>query len=253
MWVFSHARLAWKNGANIQMGFVNYVNEYREMVLKLLGGRPARGTTGHLQSDVCRLQAPAATGAHNACFQRVQDDMSKVRSVCRDWEFVSKGTEISLGKFVSEYFTPLTLDSWSGVVSTEDTDKIWKVVKEEGMEKVKGRANRLVGVESTVVEETEVEKSFWISRPDGWVINRKTKKINLLEFKRTSDCGESYFKEMWRVSENQHTPIMIGLRTLTEEREWEVSVVPVVTGHRSVREKEWLETLRIFGIGKEDG
>ncbi len=58
---------------------------------------------------------------------------------------------------------------------------------------------------------------------------------------------------MWRVSENQHTPIMIGLRTLTEEREWEVSVVPVVTGHRSVREKEWLETLRIFGIGKEDG
>jgi hypothetical protein len=86
--------------------------------------------------------------------------MRKARSVCRDWEFVSKGTEISLGKFVSEYFTQLTLDSWSGVVSTEDTDKIWKVAKEEGMEKVKGRANRLVGVESTVVEETEVEKSF---------------------------------------------------------------------------------------------
>ncbi len=32
----------------------------------------------------------------------MQDDMSKVRSVCRDWEFVSKGTEISLGKFVPE-------------------------------------------------------------------------------------------------------------------------------------------------------
>ncbi len=30
--------------------------------------------------------------------QRVQDDMSKARSVCRDWEFVSKGTEIS--KFI---------------------------------------------------------------------------------------------------------------------------------------------------------
>jgi hypothetical protein len=27
----------------------------------------------------------------------------------------------------------------------------------------------------------------------------------------------------------------------------------MVTGQRSVREKEWLETLRIFGIGKEDG
>ncbi len=52
--------------------------------------------------------------------------MSKVKSVCRDWEFVSKGTEISLGKFVSEYFTSLTLDLQTGVVSTEDTDEIWE-------------------------------------------------------------------------------------------------------------------------------
>ena len=153
--------------------------------------------------SVCRLQAPADTGAHNACFQRVQDDMSKARSVCRDWEFVSKGTEISLGKFVSEYFTPLTLDSRSGVVSTEDTDEIWKTAKEEAMEKVKGRANRLVGADSPMVEEAEVEKSFWLSRTDGWVINRKTKKI-----------------------------IMIGLRALAAEREWEVAVVPLVTGQR---------------------
>ena len=48
--------------------------------------------------------------------------MSKTRSVSRDWEFVSKGTEISLGKFVSEFFTPLTLDV-RGVVSTEDTEE----------------------------------------------------------------------------------------------------------------------------------
>jgi hypothetical protein len=69
----------------------------------------------------------------------VQDDMSKARSVCRDWKFVSKGTEISLGKFVSTYFTPLTLDSRSDVVSTEDTEEIWKAAKEEAMEKAKGK------------------------------------------------------------------------------------------------------------------
>jgi hypothetical protein len=73
------------------------------MVLKMLGGRPSRVDTGHLQS-----RAPEATGVHDDCFQMVQDDMSKVHSVNKDWEFVSKGTEISLGKFVSEYFTPLT-------------------------------------------------------------------------------------------------------------------------------------------------
>ena len=107
-------------------GICELCKRYREMGLKLLGGRPARGTTGHLQSSVCGLQDPATTGAHNTCFQWVQDDISKARSVCRDWEFVSKGTEISLGKFVSEYFTPLTLDSRSSVVSTEDTDEIWR-------------------------------------------------------------------------------------------------------------------------------
>ncbi len=52
------------------------------------------------------------------------------------------------------------------------------------------------------------------------MINEKTKKIILLEFKRTSGYGESYFKDMWGVSEKQHTPIMIGLRALEEEREW---------------------------------
>ena len=179
--------------------------------------------------------------------------MSKTRSVCRDWEFVSKGTEISLGKFVSEYFTPLTLDLRTGVVSTEDTDEIWKAAKEEAMEKVKGRANRRARAYSPMVDEAEVEKSFWFSRPDGWVINRKTKKIVLLEFKRTSDCGESYYEDMWKVSDKQHVPILTGLRPLAGERGWEVEVVPLVAGQRSVREKEWLEVLRIFGIGKEDG
>jgi hypothetical protein len=107
--------------------------------------------------------------------------------------------------------------------------------------------------DSPRVDEAEVEKSFWLTRPDDWVINRKMKKIVLLEFKRTSDYGESYFKDMWGVAEKQHTPIMIGLRALAEEREWEVAVVPLVAGQRSVREKEWLEALRIFGIGKQDG
>jgi hypothetical protein len=37
-----------------------------------------------------------------------------------------------------------------GVVSTEDTDEIWKTAKEEAMEKVKGRANRLVGADSPI-------------------------------------------------------------------------------------------------------
>jgi hypothetical protein len=81
----------------------------------------------------------------------------------------------------------------------------------------KGRETRRVRTDSPMTVETEVEKSFWLNRPDGWVINRKTKKIVLLEFKRTSDCGESYFQDMWRVAVQQHVSILTGLRSLVGE------------------------------------
>ncbi len=58
---------------------------------------------------------------------------------------------------------------------------------------------------------------------------------------------------MWKVAEQQHTPILTGLRALAADREWEVEVVPLVAGQRSVKGKEWLESLKVFGIGKEDG
>ena len=43
------------------------------------------------------------------------------------------------------------------------------------------------------------------------------KKIILLEFKRTVDYSESYYRDMWRVEEE---------------------VTPLVAGQRSVKEKE---------------
>ncbi len=72
------------------------------------------------------------------------------------------------------------------------------------------------------------------------MINRKTKKVILLEFKRTRDSGEGYFQNMWKVTEKQHTPILTGLRALVTERGWEVEVVPVVVSQWSVREKGWM-------------
>ncbi len=69
------------------------------------------------------------------------------------------------------------------------------------------------------------------------MISRKMEKIILLEFKRTSDCGESYFQDMRRVAEQQHVPILAGLRGLAEERGWEIEVVPMVAGQRSGQRK----------------
>ena len=50
--------------------------------------------------------------------------MSKTLSVNKEWEFVSKGPEVLLGKFVSKHFTPLTLEIKTGVVSDEEGRKV---------------------------------------------------------------------------------------------------------------------------------
>ena len=75
------------------------------------------------------------------------------------------------------------------------------------------------------------------------MINKKTKRIIMLEFKRASDTAETYYSDMKSIVERQHTPILEGLNAPAEERGWVVEVLPLVAGQRSVRKKEWL----VFG------
>ena len=180
--------------------------------------------------------------------------MSKARSTCKDWDFVSKGTEISVGRFLIEYFTPVTLgEQHQGALSDEDVAEVWLAAKSEAISKVRRTKGGAKGAEAHCPDEKEVEKTFWLSRPDGWVINKKTKRIIMLEFKRASDTAETYYSDMKSIVERQHTPISEGLNALAEERGWVVEVLPLVAGQRSVREKEWLESMKTFGIGTEDG
>ena len=52
--------------------------------------------------------------------------MSKARSACKDLDFVSKGTEISVGRVLIEYFTPLTLEEQhQGALLDEDVAEVW--------------------------------------------------------------------------------------------------------------------------------
>jgi len=54
---------------------------------------------------------------------------------------------------------------------TSMASETWETVKDV-MEKVRGNKNRSTGADSPMVDKKEVEKSFWLNRPDGWVINR---------------------------------------------------------------------------------
>ena len=93
------------------------------------------------------------------------------------------------------------------------------------IEKVRRNKDRTSGGDSTVIDVGEVEKSFWLIRPDGWVVNRKMKKIILLEFKRTDDYSEAYYRDMKRVEEQHHTPILTGLRACLAVAQSSVTVL----------------------------
>jgi hypothetical protein len=60
------------------------------------------------------------------------------------------------------------------------------------------------------------------------MINKKTKSIVMLEFKRTSDTAETYYSDMKSIAERQRAPILEGLNALAEERGWVVEVLPLV-------------------------
>jgi hypothetical protein len=89
----------------------------------------------------------------------VQEDMSKARSTCKDWDFLSKGTEISVGRFLIEYFTPLTLrEQHQGAVSDEDVTEVWLAAKSEAISKVRRTKGEAKGAKAHCPDEKEVER-----------------------------------------------------------------------------------------------
>jgi hypothetical protein len=119
--------------------------------------------------------------------------MYKPRSINKDWDFVTKGTELSAGTgFMLEYFTPLTSDDrgWWG----SSWMRICTAVREEVMNQFRKNRSKREGAETHLLDEKEVEldRTFGFSWTDGWVINKKMERIILLEFKRTKDTSENY-------------------------------------------------------------
>ncbi len=157
---------------------------------------------------------------------------------------MSKGTEISVARFLIEYFTPLKLGE-----------------KHQGALSVRRTKGGVKGVEVHCPDEKEVEKTFWISKFDGashgWVINKKTKHIIMFECKCDSDTVETYYADMKSIEERRHTPILEGLNVLTEERGWVVEVLRVSSGPtvfgQGKRVTRDHEDVCQFGIITEDG
>jgi hypothetical protein len=90
--------------------------------------------------------------------------MSKARSVCKDLDFVSKGTKISVGRFLIEYFTPLTLgEKHPGALSDEDVTEVWLAAKSEAISKVRRKQDGAKGAEAHSPDEKEVESLVFVN------------------------------------------------------------------------------------------
>ena len=87
--------------------------------------------------------------------------MSKACSVCKDWDFVSRGTEILVGRFLIEHFIPLTLErQHQSALSDEDVTEVWAATKLESIRKVRQMKDGVKEAEEPHPDEKEVEKAF---------------------------------------------------------------------------------------------
>ena len=77
------------------------------------------------------------------------------------------------------------------------------MAREEAINKFRKKKARSAGAEPYILDEKKVERTFWLSRPDGCpgLINRKMKRIILLEFKRTSDASETYYSDVKKTAD----------------------------------------------------
>ena len=89
------------------------------------------------------------------------------------------------------FFLGSHLFLFSGVVSDEDTTEFWETTKEVTIGKGRRNKNRVTGGDLLMVNEGEV--------------NRKMKKIVLLEFKRTTYYSESYYLDIHVEGDNGTT------------------------------------------------
>ena len=127
------------------------------------GGKPARGTRSSTKQMTrladFKLQRPLGrtTSASRKC-----RDMCRARSVCKEWDCVSKGRELLVGKFLIEFFTPLTLVDQHRVFSRMTT-KVWAAAKSEAISKVRKLRVRAKGAEDL----TRMRRKW--KRPSGSV------------------------------------------------------------------------------------
>jgi hypothetical protein len=155
-------------------GICGLWKRFREMDLELLGGKPTRQHWA--SADQCM---PSSGSRTNRGSQRLLSTSTRWSSSFNKYKMVL--TRRDQGTRIGTLFLGGPRSRWENLCrntsphSHSTCRRVWSRLKE----KVRGRVNRSARVDSPRTDEVEVKRSFLLRRPDGWVINRKTKKIIL--------------------------------------------------------------------------
>ena len=87
-------------------------------------------------------------------------------------------------------------------------------------------------------------------RIDGVAVDRRKKRIFLLEFKRTSDATDDYRCLTEKRATAQYESITSGLQLAATQNGWEVTQLNFVAGNRSVNVEKWEENFKKLKIPK---
>ena len=87
-------------------------------------------------------------------------------------------------------------------------------------------------------------------RIDGVAVDRRKKRIFLLEFKRTSDATDDYRYLTEKRATAQYESITSGLQLAATQNGWEVTQLNFVAGNRSVNVEKWEENFKKLKIPK---
>ena len=91
------------------------------------------------------------------------------------------------------------------------------------------------------------ENRFWNRRPDGIVINKNHRTLNILEFKRSSDRNEDFLRVKQDEANEQHKRIIEALRAAAPE--WTFEQINFVAGRRgAVVENDFYNKLEKLNV-----
>ena len=156
-------------------------------------------TYGHINSAFCDGMATTVTAAHHFIWRYLYSSIQTAQTPTSKFRFVTPDKESSMSTLWQE-------EEFKQICNRESLME--KVADIEKTIIVKEHKRARYDFDPTMF----YENRFWNRRPDGIVINKYHRTLNILEFKRSSDRNKDFLRVKEDEANEQHRSIIEALR-----------------------------------------